>query len=562
MKSFSLSIFTIALVLSACGAPTSAAFIGTSIPVFTETPAQTNTLIATPTPTVPPVTATVSPALDDRPVFLAWPLPAYIGTARISQYPNTPWTWNYLGLNPGYQCPPAYGYLLNTDSLPYWRDLSIPEEQDKAQADPHNFEMVECYSTDSNAGANGHEGTDIKAPAGTPVFTAADGKIQQWRLSGWNTMIVLKHCLGGAWDAHNQCSGGRQWYTTYMHIIPDMLFLKENMDVAQGTQIATVLDQADNSHLHFEVGLDKRSYANFVNPWGRDSTPWFGCMWLDQSVCTSPNPDHKRMAFYTTSERLFVKQGDLNPIEVYGASGIKEIRASQNRLALIDSKNDLLLWDDWFGDEGESISAWTALAENVVDFQMTVDRIAVLDGSRNLWILDNSQWRLQEEHVRAYSVSDHRAGYLTENGDLFVKEGGLDDEWMLVGQNVFAFQLNDNRVAVVDQQGSLFVNEGKLPAEWEFMAGNPKAFQLTNVRLGIIDANNSLLVKEGNLRAEWVTLAQNVQSFQLADNRILMQDLNGTFKLKEGSPYQAWSDLLVEELKFAFLNGGTPVFIP
>jgi murein DD-endopeptidase MepM/ murein hydrolase activator NlpD len=58
-----------------------------------------------------------------------------------------------------------FGYLLNLDSLAYWRDISIPEEQDMALADPHQFEMVECYSP--------HAGTDIKAPAGTPVYVAA-----------------------------------------------------------------------------------------------------------------------------------------------------------------------------------------------------------------------------------------------------------------------------------------------------------------------------------------------------------------------------------------------------
>jgi murein DD-endopeptidase MepM/ murein hydrolase activator NlpD len=58
-----------------------------------------------------------------------------------------------------------FGYLLNLDSLVYWRDTTIPEAQDMALADPHQFEMVACYSP--------HAGTDIKAPAGTPVYAAA-----------------------------------------------------------------------------------------------------------------------------------------------------------------------------------------------------------------------------------------------------------------------------------------------------------------------------------------------------------------------------------------------------
>jgi hypothetical protein len=79
---------------------------------------------------------------SERPAFLAWPLPTYIGLARISQFPNTPWTWNYLGLNPEQQCPPAFGYVLMPPGG--WRE-SHPRKQDMAKADPHNFEMVNCY---------------------------------------------------------------------------------------------------------------------------------------------------------------------------------------------------------------------------------------------------------------------------------------------------------------------------------------------------------------------------------------------------------------------------------
>ncbi len=544
-------LLTAIFILSACGNPPAEPVTVDDAPTPTAQPAQ----ISTATPTIPVPTATaVSLALADQPVFLAWPMPSYIGTARISQYPNSPWTWNYLGLNAGYQCPPMFGYLLNMDSHPYWRDLSIPEEQDKAQADPHNFEMVECYSTDNNVGANGHEGTDIKAPAGTPVYAAADGKVQTWRFSGMTTMLVLKHCLGGTWDEAHQCVNGRQWYTTYMHIEINNVLLVENLDVAQGTQVGTIYDQSINSHLHFETGLDSRSYTNFVNPWGRDEAPWLGCMWLDQSICVNPNPDYKRMALYTTSERLFIKQGEADPIEIADAQGLKQIRLYGERVIVMDAMNRLLV-----NDEG---SGWKTLAENITEFQISNTRIAILDQNRNLLVKEdvNSEWTLQAERVRMFSVSDHRLGYLTESGDLFIKQDELTNEWTLVVQNVSAFQLNDNRVAVIDSQGVLFANEGLLSAEWEQMAQGVKAFQLTDVRLGILNMNDELLVKEGNLRAEWLTLAENVRWFQLADYRILMQSAAGEFKLKEGNLYQAWSDIGFAELNLAILNGGVPAF--
>ena len=224
-----------------------------------------------------------------RPVFLSWPLPDTISPMRISMYPNSPWTWHFLGLNPGMQCPPAFGYLDDPPSWAFWRDRSIPEQADRAQADPHGFQMVECYATDGPAGTNGHEATDIKAPAGTPVYAAAAGKVAAWQIYGLYTMIELKHCLGGTWDAANACLDGEQWYTTYMHINLDPDFQVQGKDVAAGTQLGTVYDQTINSHLHFEVGLGQRLYSNFVNPWGRDLAPWNGCMWLDRRLC--PYPD-------------------------------------------------------------------------------------------------------------------------------------------------------------------------------------------------------------------------------------------------------------------------------
>src|SRR5512145_1727909 len=207
MKNFFMLILSGALALSACNrsAPVSSAtdtaVVGeTKTPALTSTSVATVTPAATPLPVIPSPSPTVDLGLLERPAFLAWPLPASVGIARISQYPDTAWTWNYLGLNAGYSCPPMFGYLLNLDSLAYWRDLSTPKEQDQAQADPHNFEMVECYA--------GHHGTDIKALAGTAVYAAADGKMQEWQLTGLNSMVVMKHCLGGTWDTGGQCLGG------------------------------------------------------------------------------------------------------------------------------------------------------------------------------------------------------------------------------------------------------------------------------------------------------------------------------------------------------------------
>jgi hypothetical protein len=549
--------------LSACTSVNTIPTIDISESDATEYIDQTGIPVSTLPATIIP-SATIAPVLLNRPVFLAWPLPAYIGTARISQYPNTPWTWHYLGLNEGYQCPPMFGYLLNLDSLPYWRDVSIPEEQDEAQADPHQFEMVECYSTDSNAGANGHEGTDIKAPAGTPVLAAADGKVQEWRLTGLNSMVVLKHCLGGSWDANHQCAGGKHWYTTYMHIVPDGTLLQENKNVAQGEQLGTIYDQTINSHLHFEVGLEKRSYTNYVNPWGDDEAPWLGCMWLDQSICVNPDPAYKRMALQTDTQ-IILMQGDIEPVEIQ-AQNIQRLFMWGDRIGVLDSRDNLLIRDGKY--DGHSLSDdlvnWKIMAENVLDFQVTDKRIAVLDRDRNLFVQENNldgSWKCLAENVTSFSVSNHRIGFLTEAGDLFVMEGDLGNDWVPISNNVLAFQVIDNRIAVVDQEGTLYVNEGDLLSNYEQMASGIIAFQVTNVRLGIIDTDQNLLVKEGNLRAEWVALADDVQAFQLADYRIVLRGRDDTFKIKEGNLYERWNELLIVNLKDVAINGGMPVYL-
>ena len=228
---------------------------------LTETPNLNNVPISTSTPILPVAIPTVPMAKEARPIFLAWPLPAYISTSRIEQYPNTPWSWNYLGMNEGQQCPGAYqANFIYPYLFHYWRDESIPLTRDIAQADPHGFGFVECYSTNSNIGSNGHEGTDIKTPSdsNTPVYAAVDGKVMRWELAQWNTLIVLKHCLGGTWNIYSQCIDGKQWYTTYMHIIPEPEFLIIDKDITQGTQIAQVFNLAEKTHLHFEVGLEIR----------------------------------------------------------------------------------------------------------------------------------------------------------------------------------------------------------------------------------------------------------------------------------------------------------------
>ena len=509
-------------------------------------PSDTPQLVEIPAETVTPQPSTTPSALlSDRPVFLAWPLPSSIGTARITQFPNTAWSWHFLGLNPGYQCPPMFGYLLNPESWPFWRDTSIPEAEDKAQADPHTFEMVECYDD----GSGGHAGTDIKALAGTPVYAAAYGQVLDWRAEGITSMIVLKHCLVGSWNDKGDCEGGRQWYTTYMHIIPDPALLHENTIIPQGTQLGVVLDQGDNSHLHFEVGEGLRSYANFINPWGTDAEPWQGCMWMDQALCVYPNPATQRLAVFNREGQLLLQRAQEIGQPTASVQALRRVRLWGKRTAYQDADGHLYLLDD----NGN----WMMAAEGVQDFQISDTRTAILTDDGTLWVLEQFQtsWMEQAKKVISFSVSDTRLAYVDSSGDLYVKEGDLTKDWQALAENVRAVQVTDSRVAYVNHGLDLYVNEGDLTSEFQLMGYDVVRFEISGSRMGMINTDAEFYAKQGKLSAEWVLQSASIQDFQLADTRLMMQDTQGLFFFKEGSLYGEWFGLPYIEPVLVAFNG-------
>ena len=100
-----------------------------------------------------------------------------------------------------------------------------------------------------------HYGIDMAALKGTPVYVAADGKVEQAYndFTGYGNTIVVKH--------------NGTYKTRYAHL--DMMLVEAGQDVQAGTIIGRVGDTGnvrkqgrDASHLHFEVyALGKR-----VNP--------------------------------------------------------------------------------------------------------------------------------------------------------------------------------------------------------------------------------------------------------------------------------------------------------
>ena len=95
-----------------------------------------------------------------------------------------------------------------------------------------------------------HEGVDLKAQVGTPVFAAQSGEViySQSKIGGYGNMIVIQHPAG--------------LFSVYAHL--DSMKVKEGQKVERGMQIAVSgkTGRIRGPHLHFEV----RRGAIALNP--------------------------------------------------------------------------------------------------------------------------------------------------------------------------------------------------------------------------------------------------------------------------------------------------------
>ncbi|HEY8850066.1 MAG TPA: M23 family metallopeptidase [Thermoanaerobaculia bacterium] len=107
--------------------------------------------------------------------------------------------------------------------------------------------------------ADFHKGLDLSAPAGTPIFAAADGvvsfagryplreSVAWWR---FGNVVVVNHA--------------DRFITIYGHC--DTIKVRRGQQVRQGETIATVgsTGWSTNSHLHYEVRSDLEQPGNYV----------------------------------------------------------------------------------------------------------------------------------------------------------------------------------------------------------------------------------------------------------------------------------------------------------
>jgi lipoprotein NlpD len=126
------------------------------------------------------------------------------------------------------------------------RDASTMPSSGSSEGAPAFVWPVSGSSVASGFGRRGdsmHDGIDIRAPVGTPVYAAADGEvIYSDVLRGYGNVIIIRH------------SGG--FATVYAHNERNMV--REGEHIRKGQAIATVGDSGRTTgpNLHFEVRKD------------------------------------------------------------------------------------------------------------------------------------------------------------------------------------------------------------------------------------------------------------------------------------------------------------------
>jgi lipoprotein NlpD len=89
-----------------------------------------------------------------------------------------------------------------------------------------------------------HEGIDIAAPKGTPIYSAASGEVvfSGWGPTGYGKMVIIKH----------------QYHLTTVYAHNSKILVKKGTHVKQGQKISLMgsTGRSSGPHLHFEVRND------------------------------------------------------------------------------------------------------------------------------------------------------------------------------------------------------------------------------------------------------------------------------------------------------------------
>lgn len=101
-----------------------------------------------------------------------------------------------------------------------------------------------------------HEGVDLRAAVGTPVYASAAGQViyRGTKLKGFGRMIVLDH--------------GRNWSSAYAHLSRYAVRMGQRVKRGQLVGYAGRTGRAKGAHLHFELrkGADPLDPLAFLWP--------------------------------------------------------------------------------------------------------------------------------------------------------------------------------------------------------------------------------------------------------------------------------------------------------
>lgn len=174
----------------------------------------------------------------------------------------------------------------------------------------------------------------------------------------------------------------------------------------------------------------------------------------------------------------------------------------------------------------------------------TGKRIGVLEGNGDLYVKEggvDAPWELMTTNVRDFRIEGDRIAALTTGGKLVAKEGSLDARWSTISSGgVVEFEITNNRLGILDKNRRLYVKEGPLNARWKLLSRGVKEFELSPKRVAVLNARNNLHVKEGSLDARWVLLANGVAGFDITDKRVGFRNGNDVLYVKHGKLSASW----------------------
>ena len=191
--------------------------------------------------------------------------------------------------------------------------------------------------------------------------------------------------------------------------------------------------------------------------------------------------------------------------------------------------------------KGSPHDTWSRMFDGAIDIKASHNRIGVLSNDRNLYIKEGSlsaQWKLMADNVNRFDMTESRIGIL-RSGNLAIKEGSLNATWNTVADSVTDFSLDKNRIGIVQNNHLVSVKEGSLSNSWSIQTEGMQVL-LANNRIAVKNHSKQLIVKEGSLNATWTLLADNVDSAAMSKDRVAIQRGDRLF-VKQGSISSLWT---------------------